>query len=363
MSIRFDAIEVPSDEVAARIRARRTGRIALASAALVATAAWLALPLGLMPRFRRPVVGTPADHGLAFETLAIEVGSPAVPLVAWWMPASTPRGVVVLLHDGGSNRSFLWSNGLALARALHDRGYAVLAPDLRQHGDSGAGDEGVPLGANLAGDVSRWIDRLEARGPALPVALVGFGLGGQVALYAGARDLRVRAVVADSTWADMRSSLLVSIPNAVGLPRALVRSGLWNAEHLYGIDFTQSRAVDVVGALAGRLLLVTNEEDPQVPRRELRALAAAAPGAEVWVTPAPLPDHPLYASAGPWGTHSCSNTLYPEAYARRIGAFVDTHITVARTAADAPVAPPITGAPCSRQSCARIPGATAEQER
>ena len=301
--------------------------------AAAAALAWLALPLTLTPRFRRPVAGTPADHGLAFETLAIETGEPAVALVAWWMPAATPRGVAVLLHDGGSNRSFLWSNGLALARSLHDRGWSVLAPDQRQHGDSGSGDEGVPLGANLAGDVSRWIDHLETRGAAGPVVLVGFGLGGQVALYAGAADARVHAVVADSTWADLRSSLLVSIPSAVGLPRAVVRSSLWSAEHLYGIDFAQSRAVDVIGALAGRVLLVTNEEDPQVPRRELRRLADAAGDAEVWITPAPLPDHPLYASAGPWGTHSRSNAIDPEAYARRVGAFVESRSATPRRVA------------------------------
>jgi pimeloyl-ACP methyl ester carboxylesterase len=242
------------------------------------------------------------------------------------MPAPTPQGVVVLLHDGGSNRSFLWSDGLTLARALHDRGYSVLAPDQRQHGESGSGGEGVPMGANLAGDVGAWLDHLETRGVRLPAAVVGFGLGGQVALYAAAHDPRIRAVVADSTWSDLRESLLVSLPSAVGLPRLVVRSGLWNAEHLYGMRFDESRAVDVAPLLAGRLLLVTNEEDPQVPRRELRALAAAAGDAEVWVTPAPPPSHPLYASAGTWGTHSRSSLLYPDEYARRVGAFLDARI-------------------------------------
>lgn len=305
-----------------------TKRTKIAACAIAAPALllWLALPLTLTPRFRSARVGSPADHGLAYETIAIEVEARRVRLVAWWMPAPEPRGVALLLHDGGSNRSFLWSEGLALAASLHARGWSVLAPDLRQHGDSGSGGEGVPLGANLAADVGRWIDHLETRTQVGPVALVGFGLGGQVALYAAAHDPRVRAVVADSTWADLRSSLLVSIPSAVGLPRAVVRSALWSAEHLYGIDFAQSRAVDVAPALAGRLLLITNEEDPQVPRRELRALAAAAGDAEVWITPAPLPSHPLYASAGPWGTHSRSHALDPAAYAARVGAFLEGRI-------------------------------------
>jgi pimeloyl-ACP methyl ester carboxylesterase len=304
----------------------RAARAAALSLLVLAAAGWLLLPYALIPRFRRPLEATPADVGLAFETVRIEAGEPPVALVAWWMPVADARGTVLLLHDGGSNRSFLWSHGLGLARALHDRGYAVLAPDLRGHGESAAGGEGVLLGGNLAPDVSAWIDWVEGAGARRPVAAVGFGLGGQVAIYAGARDPRIAAVVADSTWADLRSSVETSIPSATGLPRALVRSGLWNAERLYGIDFGQSRAVDVVPALAGRLLLVTNEEDPQVPRRQLRWLERAAGRAEVWVSPAPPPDHPLYATAGPWGTHSRSSFLYPEEYARRVGAFLDSRL-------------------------------------
>ena len=293
----------------------------VASLGGLALLAWLALPLAFLPSFRSELAGSPADVGLAFERIALEVESPPVRLVAWWMPVAEARGMVVLLHDGHSNRSFLWSNGLALARALHERGYHVLAPDLRGHGESDDA-EPAPIGRSLAPDVSAWIDEVERRAGVMPVAVVGFGLGGQVAIYAGAHDPRIRGVVADSTWADLRSSVSVSIPSATGLPRVLVRSALWTGEHLYGIDFEASRAVDVVAALSGRLLLITNEEDPQVPRRQLRWLAREAGSAEVWVTPAPPPEHPLYASAGPWGTHSRSSSLYPQEYAERVGVFL-----------------------------------------
>jgi len=234
-------------------------RVTIIVASLVALAGlgWLALPLAFLPSFRSELSGSPADVGLAFERIALGVESPPVALVAWWMPAPRARGVVILLHDGNSNRSFLWSNGLALAQALHERGYHVLAPDLRGHGESGDA-EAAPIGRSLAPDLSVWIDEVEHRAGLLPVGVVGFGLGGQVAIYAGARDPRIRAVVADSTWADLRSSVAVSIPSATGLPRWLVRSSLWTAEHVYGIDFEASRAVDVVAALSGRLLLITN---------------------------------------------------------------------------------------------------------
>jgi pimeloyl-ACP methyl ester carboxylesterase len=303
---------------------RRAMWLALGACGL-ALAGWLALPLAFLPSFRSALAGSPADVGLAFERIELAVPPPTGRIVAWWMPAERERGTVLLLHDGHANRSFLWSDGLSLARALHDRGYGVLAPDLRGHGESGD-DARPPVGRNLAGDLSAWLDAVEARTGPLPAAAIGFGLGGQVAIYAGAREPRLRAVVADSTWADLASSIEVSIPSATGLPRGWVRAARWPAEHLYGVDFAESRAVDVVGALSGRLLLITNEEDPQVPRRQLRWLAHAAGEAEVWITPAPLPDHPHYASAGVWGTHSCSSALYPDAYAARVGDFLDAHL-------------------------------------
>ena len=303
---------------------RRGVRVALGLAAL-ACAGWLALPLAFLPSFRSALAGSPADVGLAFERVELAAPAPTDHIVAWWMPRAEARGAVILLHDGHSNRSFLWSHGLELARALHDRGYAVLAPDLRGHGESGDADS-VPVGRGLAPDVSAWLDEVERRAGPLPVGVVGFGLGGQVAIYAGARDPRIRAVVADSTWADLRSSVSVSIPSATGLPAWLVRSALFTAEHLYGVDFAESRAVDVASALSGRLLLIENEEDPQVPRRQLRWLADAAGRAEVWVTPAPLPQHPLYASAGSWGTHSRSSALYPVEYAAHVDDFLAAHL-------------------------------------
>ena len=133
---------------------RRGAALALGLLGL-ALLAWLALPLAFLLSFRSDLVGTPADVGLAFERIELAVPPPTLRLVAWWMPASQPKGVVILLHDGHSNRSFLWSNGLALARALHEAGYHVLAPDLAGHGESGDAAS-VPVGRGLAADVSAW---------------------------------------------------------------------------------------------------------------------------------------------------------------------------------------------------------------
>ncbi|MCG8589225.1 MAG: alpha/beta fold hydrolase [Proteobacteria bacterium] len=309
---------------------RTTRSLAIgAGIASVLAGAWLVLPQALLPRGGPAPEVTPAVADLDFETVHIRVGPAAVGLTAWWMPAPEARGVALLLHDGSSNRSFLWSQALGLASELVRRGYHVLAPDLRGHGDSERGGQGFPVGADLAPDVSAWIDFVETRSGGLPVVVQGFGLGGQAALYAAAADRRIAAVVADSTWADLRTSLRVSLPRVTVLPDAMVPALLWSAEHVHGVDFESSRAVDVVGGVGERLLLIQNEADPQIPLRQLRWLAEAAPDAEVWLTPAPPPGHPIYAARGSWGTHTQSYVLAPDVYAERVLDFFDARLQAA----------------------------------
>lgn len=73
--------------------------------------------------------------------------SDGVPVAAWYYPAAKPENaadaaapVVILLHElGGSHESMA-----PLARDLQARGIAVVAPDLRGHGDSALpGDRGA----------------------------------------------------------------------------------------------------------------------------------------------------------------------------------------------------------------------------
>ena len=75
------------------------------------------------------------------------------------------------------------------------------------------------------------------------------------------------------------------------------------------------------------VLLIQNAGDPIVPVEQCRRLAAAMPGAEVWITAAPSADHPLRVSQGRWGMHTQSYKLYPEEYVERVTRFFDQRFT------------------------------------
>jgi pimeloyl-ACP methyl ester carboxylesterase len=246
-------------------------------------------------------------------------------LTAWWMPASgAAKAAVVMAHGGGSNRSELHTDWLALAAALTKNGYGVLAVDLRNHGDSGDTAIGPTFGPDESNDVIAAMDYLQRRQAATRFAALGHSMGGQTSLYAAARDARVEAVVSDGTYTDVALITPSFAEAATGVPAALFGGPfLWSAERLHGLRLGEARAIDVIGTIAPRpVLLIHDQDDPIVPVAQARALALAYPGAELWVTE--TPDAELARrDLGGFGTHVQSYRLQPDAYAQRVVEFLD----------------------------------------
>lgn len=110
--------------------------------------------------------------------------STALCALMWEAPAGAP-GVVIVPGFGSSKE-----NHADFAGLLSELGMAVLALDVRGHGDSGG-----ELGPGAADDVHAAIDALAARGHRR-IGLRGSSMGGMLALMAAAGDRRVEAVVA-----------------------------------------------------------------------------------------------------------------------------------------------------------------------
>ena len=96
-----------------------------------------------------------------------------------WLPAGTPRGSVVLLHDVGEHVG----RYERLAAALVDAGLRVHGYDQRGHGASAGRRARVRSVEHLVDDLALVVGRDEALGRG-PWALVGQGLGASVALRA-----------------------------------------------------------------------------------------------------------------------------------------------------------------------------------
>lgn len=230
-----------------------------------------------------PLVGSPQDYNIRFETVEFHPNDEPLTLGAWWMPADNAKAVIIMVHGGGDNRSHPYMQWLRLAQALIDHGYAAMDIDLRNHGESGDSRSGrSTFGVDEAADVSAAMDYVAQHLPGTRFAGLGYSMGGQTLLYAAARDPRLEAVVSDSTYADVRA-IVPNFAHAVsGLPALLFSTPfVWSAEHLHGIPLG-ARAVDVIDRIAPRpVLLIHDAADPIVPVEHCHRLARAYGAAQV----------------------------------------------------------------------------------
>lgn len=306
--------------VMAQLPVRVAGYGATLLAFLMVAAVFL-IPLGLSPNMRNPLAATPAEVGLTFEDIQIQVQN-GDGLPAWWIPAEEAVGAVVVAHDGSSNRSLLWEGGVGFLARLNAEGYSVLIVDLPGHGQS-PDPVDKPTGANTETALGAALEEAARRMPQGPVYLHGFGLGGVIALYA-ARNAPagvVAAVSVDSVWGDLKASMASTVPDVTPVPALLVHPSLWVADYLYGVDFQGSRPLSIAQDISAPVMLIVNAADRQVLPEHSMQLAKSVPNGSLWITPAPDLGHPVYTERGSWGTHTQSFALYPDQYVKKLVTF------------------------------------------
>lgn len=108
---------------------------------------------------RQPIVRTPQEYGMSYEDVEFE-STDGLTIRGWFIPAPSGKSdkVIILTHPMPMNRhGFLARNQgfpplfrtdvdlLRTVYALHQAGYAVLAFDLRNHGESDSGITGNGL--------------------------------------------------------------------------------------------------------------------------------------------------------------------------------------------------------------------------
>jgi alpha-beta hydrolase superfamily lysophospholipase len=203
------------------------------------------------------------NGGRPHETLWFD--GDGVRLHGWWFKAAEPRrGTVVYLHGIGSNR------GASLSVADHfvPRGFDVVSFDARAHGDSDG--EACTYGYYEKKDVSRVLDRIV--GPR-PIVLLGHSLGAAIALQTAAEDRRVAAVIAVSTFSDLRT---------VASERAPFFASQGNIDNAFRLAETQAKfRVDEVSAVTAAakitvpVFVIHGQADDETPPAHSQRVFAA----------------------------------------------------------------------------------------
>ncbi|MFA5120588.1 alpha/beta hydrolase [Zavarzinia sp.] len=299
-------------------------RVVLLVVLLVAVAAAVlfgVLPGMLMAQYRQAVPPAPAD--LAVQTVHF-ASADGVDLVAWVAEAEAPKATVILVHGSGGTRADDYIDQTGMMRDLLGRNYSVLALDLRNHGDSGAGPRGPSYGPDEARDVIAAVDWVKRRSPGRRVAVYGTSMGGAVAIYAAAADPRIEAVVVDSTYADSGPVVGQEVEDATGLPPLLTRLVLWGADHFWGLAERDGRTIDVIGRLGARpLLIIHAKDDPVVPFADAQRLAAADPAAVLWQAPPPVAEDGAESAVEGFGGHAQTYRQSRELWVEQVSGFLD----------------------------------------
>lgn len=215
----------------------------------------------------RGTVAAPEDSATLGLTNVSFPSRDSTQLRGWYVPSRNGASII-LVHGSGSDRSSM----LTELRFLVGKGFGILAFDLPGHGESG-GD--VSFGAGPASAVQGAADFVlqhsDVHDGRLGVA--GFSYGGAIVARAAASDCQMRAVALVAAPAD---AVTQTREEYASYGRA-AQLGAFAVYWIRGIDLGEERAVDYVGKIAPRpLLIVGSADDTTVPLSQTQALVAAA---------------------------------------------------------------------------------------
>lgn len=263
------------------------------------------LGTGLRVQMDREVFADPAARGASFRetTFPTELG----PAPAWQVEGSGPDWAV-MIHGRGADRR----EPLRALRAFVARGMPALVIAYRGDPEAPRIPDGLArLGAAEWRDVDAAIAYALVCG-ARRVVLVGFSLGGGMALSAARWSRRrhaVAAVVLEAPFVDVGTTLRRAASRR-GFPPDLIPDAVREVEAVAGIDLTEIDHLRAAESLDVPILLIHGDGDTAVPVASSDALARARPD---------LVTFHRVAGAG----HLEAWNVDPRGYAAQIDAFLD----------------------------------------
>jgi alpha-beta hydrolase superfamily lysophospholipase len=281
---------------------------AFASAALIAltSLAWH-VAAQVIHRRAPDAVADPADLDLDYEPVTFH-SRDGLRLGGWFLPAAQPvRGTVIFCHGHAGSLD----PDLNYVPAFHRRGYHVLQFDFRAHGRSEG--QHVSMGYHERSDLLGAVDHLRARGIER-VGVLGFSMGGAVAISTAAQCPSIAAVASDGGFARLRPTLRTGLQQR-GLPpwlaRCLVPIVVRIAGWRLGCDLTVADPLRWIAQISPRpVLLIHGGQDVYVSRAEIEDLYAAAGNPKaLWIVPE--------------AEHRQVDKARPQEYMRRVLGFFD----------------------------------------
>ncbi|MCA9791897.1 MAG: alpha/beta hydrolase [Candidatus Eremiobacteraeota bacterium] len=188
----------------------------------------------------------------------------------WW-PGEPDKAVVLVLHPNGGSRT----TSQGFVAPLQRRGYGLMLPSLRGHGDSQANLNDFGISASL--DVVAARQALNKLAPGRPVVVLGRSLGAASAIFASQRLgdsvtgylLESPFTTLDKACWNRLSHRLPPVLDVVAFAGLELTSRLWLPARIAPIE--------AAGHLHGRVILVGGSLDYRATPEDMLALQRRCP--------------------------------------------------------------------------------------
>lgn len=162
-------------------------------------------------------------------------------------------------------------------RNFYERGYNVIAPDLRGHGNS-EGDY-VGMGWHDRKDVLLWIQQILKKDPNAEIALYGISMGGATVMMTSGEDLpsNVKVIIEDCGYSTVIDEFTYQLKDLFHLPKFPVMNAANTVTKLRaGYDLEEASAVKQVERSKTPMLFIHGNADTCVPFEMLDQVYNAA---------------------------------------------------------------------------------------
>lgn len=142
---------------------------------------------------------TPEVYGLSYKEIEFTTED-SIPIKGWYILNKISNATIILLHGFGVDKSDL----LDVANFLFQQNFSVLLFDFRAHGYSGG--KYCSLGHFEKRDLKAAVSFLKDSGE-IRIGVMGFSMGGTVALLEASKNSDILAVVSDCGYLSFRSAV------------------------------------------------------------------------------------------------------------------------------------------------------------
>ncbi len=217
---------------------------------------------------------TPRNFNLPFEEIALTTKD-GISIAGWLVPSKvegfilapvSQKPALVILHGYPAEKGDM----LSLTSPLHPD-FNILLIDFRYFGKSGGSF--TTLGTKERLDLEAAIDFLESRGIA-KVGVLGFSLGGAVAISQVAHDPRIGAVVSYASFANLTLLGKDAYAHLPIIREALVPLMKFWAKLFWGVD-TAISPQKAAQNTQTPILIIHTKQDEQIPFRHAELLRDA----------------------------------------------------------------------------------------